>query len=126
MRKECKALHLQLSYASLFLILFAGRAVVPCFAAEKLNAAQADELAKAKGPGLREGITASFDAKDLKEGKAGRDVGRIFSLRRRRLRNQLCSSMKSPDLRCKFCQVPHFGMHRRISSQREKNIRFTT
>jgi len=40
------------------------------FAADKPNATQLIELAKTNSPGLREAITASLDAKELKEGTA--------------------------------------------------------
>ena len=40
------------------------------FAADKSNATQLIEMAKTKSPGLREAITASLDAKELKEGTA--------------------------------------------------------
>jgi len=45
-------------------------ALAPCFAAEKLNATQLIELAKSKSPGLQDAITASFEAKVLREGAA--------------------------------------------------------
>jgi enterochelin esterase-like enzyme len=44
--------------------------ILPAFAAEKLSAPQLIELAKANSPGLRDAITATFDAKDLKAGTA--------------------------------------------------------
>ncbi len=57
--------------AGVLAIVCVGMAVVsPCAAAEKLNATQLIDLAKSNGPGLSEAITASLDAKALKEGKA--------------------------------------------------------
>jgi enterochelin esterase-like enzyme len=50
----------------------------PVCAAEKLNATQLIELAKAKVPGLHDAITGSFEAKDLKEGKAWAGRGPDF------------------------------------------------
>jgi enterochelin esterase-like enzyme len=47
-------------------------------AADKLNATQLIELAKANGPGLGEAITTSLDVKALKEGKAWAGHGRDF------------------------------------------------
>jgi enterochelin esterase-like enzyme len=44
--------------------------ITPALAAEKSNATQLIELAKANSPGLRDGIAASLDAKELKEGTA--------------------------------------------------------
>ncbi len=55
-------------------------AASPCAAAEKLNATQLIELAKSNGPGLAEAITASLDAKELKEGKAWAGRGPDFFL----------------------------------------------
>ena len=40
------------------------------FAADKSNATQLIEMAKTNSPGLRDAITASLDAKELKEGTA--------------------------------------------------------
>jgi enterochelin esterase family protein len=48
------------------------------FAAEKSTATQLIELAKTPGPALREAITATFDAKDLKEGTAWAGRGPDF------------------------------------------------
>lgn len=42
----------------------------PAFAAEKSNATQLIELARSNSPSLQEAITASLDAKDLKDGTA--------------------------------------------------------
>ena len=44
--------------------------ITPTFATEKSNATQLAELAKSNSPALRDAITATFDAKDLKEGTA--------------------------------------------------------
>ena len=51
---------------SLLLFCFA----IPVIAAEKMSAPQLIDLAKSHGAGLRDAITSSFDAKDLKEGVA--------------------------------------------------------
>ena len=61
---------------SFLLFTLAGGA--PARAAEKSNAVQLIELAKSPGPKLREAITATFDAKDLKEGTAWAGQGRDF------------------------------------------------
>ncbi|MGA2300377.1 MAG: alpha/beta hydrolase-fold protein [Candidatus Acidiferrum sp.] len=53
-------------------------ALAPCFAAEKLNATQLIELAKSKSPGLQDAITASFEAKVLREGAAWAGRGPDF------------------------------------------------
>jgi len=50
----------------------------PAFATEKSNATQLIELAKSNSPGLRDAITASFDAKDLKDGTAWIALGPDF------------------------------------------------
>jgi enterochelin esterase family protein len=50
------------------LLLAAGGVITSCLAAEKLTATQLIELAKSKSPGLHDAITASFEAKALKEG----------------------------------------------------------
>ncbi|HYL86465.1 MAG TPA: alpha/beta hydrolase-fold protein [Candidatus Angelobacter sp.] len=47
-------------------------------AAEKSNATQLNELAKSGSPALREAITSTFDAKDLKEGTAWAGRGPDF------------------------------------------------
>jgi enterochelin esterase-like enzyme len=60
------------------LFVFAYSISVPCFAGEKLNATQLIELAKSKSPGLHNAITASFEAKDLTEGKAWSGHGPDF------------------------------------------------
>jgi enterochelin esterase-like enzyme len=48
------------------------------FAAEKLNAVQLVEMARSKSPALGDAIAATFDAKDLKEGKAWTGRGADF------------------------------------------------
>jgi enterochelin esterase-like enzyme len=48
------------------------------FAADKLTATQLMALAKSASPGLREAITSTFDAKDLKEGTAWTGHGHDF------------------------------------------------
>jgi enterochelin esterase family protein len=52
--------------------------ITPTFATEKSNATQLTELAKSNSPALRDAITATFDAKDLKEGTAWLAVGPDF------------------------------------------------
>jgi enterochelin esterase-like enzyme len=52
--------------------------LAPAFAAEKQSATQLIELASSHGAGLREAISASFDAKDLKEGTAWSGHGADF------------------------------------------------
>lgn len=52
--------------------------VAPASAAEKMSAPQLIDLAKAKSAGLRDAITASFDARDLKEGTAWSGHGPDF------------------------------------------------
>lgn len=55
--------------------------VTSAFAAEKLSAPQLTSLANSNSAGLRDAITATFDAKDLKEGTAwaGRGPGFFFA-----------------------------------------------
>ena len=60
--------------ASLLSLGFGGAAK----AAEKSNAVQLAELAKSGGPHLRDAITSTFDAKDLKEGTAWAGRGPDF------------------------------------------------
>jgi hypothetical protein len=50
----------------------------PASASEKLNATQLVELAKTGNPALRDAITATFEAKDLKEGTAWAGHGPDF------------------------------------------------
>ncbi len=52
--------------------------IAPAVAAEKMTAPQLIDLAKAKSVGLRNAITDSFDAKDLKEGTAWAGHGPDF------------------------------------------------
>jgi enterochelin esterase family protein len=62
-----------------FVLLCAtGATIASCKAAEKLNATQLIELAKSKNPGLRDAITASFEAKALKDGTAWAGRGQDF------------------------------------------------
>ena len=68
---------------SLALLAFAWTALVPTISAsEKLNAVELGELAKSASPKLREAITTTFAAKDLKEGTAwaGRGPDFFFAL----------------------------------------------
>src|SRR5271166_1081392 len=52
--------------------------IAPAFAAEKQSAPQLIDLANSHSASLREAITASFDAKDLKEGTAWAGHGPDF------------------------------------------------
>jgi len=72
-----------LAYKFIRLGIFAAATIAACVppgaaAAEKSNATQLIELAKKPGPGLRDAITATFDAKDLKEGTAWAGRGQDF------------------------------------------------
>src|SRR5258708_10159440 len=63
--------------------IFAVAAIAACaqhgaLADEKSTATQLVELAKTPGPGLRDAIAATFDAKDLKEGTAWAGHGPDF------------------------------------------------
>jgi len=62
-------------------ILLSFLLIASAFAAEKSSAPQLITLANSNSPGLREAITASFDAKDLKEGTAwaGRGLDFFFA-----------------------------------------------
>jgi enterochelin esterase family protein len=59
---------LRLAGVAILLIVFL--LIAPAFAAEKSNATQLIELAKTNSPTLRDAITASLDAKNLKDGTA--------------------------------------------------------
>src|SRR6266403_621029 len=52
--------------AILSVVMMACSESPPCFAAEKSTATELIELAKTAAPGLRNAITSTFDAKDLK------------------------------------------------------------
>jgi enterochelin esterase-like enzyme len=52
--------------------------IASAFAAEKMSAPQLISLANSNSPGLREAITSTFDAKDLKEGTAWSGGGTDF------------------------------------------------
>jgi enterochelin esterase-like enzyme len=65
-----------IAVASAAVLLFTGIPVM--HATEKLNATQLVALAKSANPGLREAITSTFDAKDLKEGTAWAGRGPDF------------------------------------------------
>jgi enterochelin esterase-like enzyme len=52
--------------------------IAPAWGAEKKTALELVELAKSRGAGLREAITASFDAKNLKEGTSWAGYGPDF------------------------------------------------
>ena len=56
--------------------------IAPAFATEKSTATQLIELAKSNSPALRDAITASFDAKELKDGTAwiGRGPDFFFAI----------------------------------------------
>jgi len=60
------------------LALFSFLLVASGLAAEKSNAPQLIELAKSNSPALRDAITATFEAKDLKEGTAWAGRGPEF------------------------------------------------
>jgi enterochelin esterase-like enzyme len=60
------------------LAFFSFALVASGFAAEKSTAPQLTELAKSNSPDLRDAITATFDAKDLKEGTAWAGRGPEF------------------------------------------------
>jgi enterochelin esterase-like enzyme len=64
------------------LALFSSVLAASGFSAEKSTAPQLIELAKSSSPGLHDAITATFDAKDLKEGTAwaGRGPEFFFAL----------------------------------------------
>src|ERR1700690_2167271 len=59
---------------ALLLICFA----IPVIGADKMSAPQLIDLAKSNSAGLRDAITSSFDAKDLKEGTAWAGRGPDF------------------------------------------------
>ena len=63
---------------ALRLALFSFAFVASAFAAEKSTTPQLIELVKSNAPGLRDAITATFDAKDLKEGTAWAGRGPDF------------------------------------------------
>jgi enterochelin esterase-like enzyme len=63
---------------AIVLIVAACLALSPCAVAQKLNATQLIELAKSESPGLQDAITASFEAKVLKEGTAWAGRGPDF------------------------------------------------
>lgn len=75
---QANSLPLQLLFQGFSLLMAAFLALAPCFAAEKLNATQLIELAESKSPGLQDAITASFEAKALKEGTAWAGRGPDF------------------------------------------------
>jgi enterochelin esterase-like enzyme len=52
--------------------------IAPAYAADKLSASQLIDLAKSNPAGLRDAITATFEAKDLKEGTAWAGHGPDF------------------------------------------------
>jgi enterochelin esterase-like enzyme len=60
------------------MVIIASWGVQTVMGAEKLNATQLVELAKAGSPGLRDAIGASFEVKDLKEGTAWAGRGPDF------------------------------------------------
>ena len=61
----------------LVLLLFLGFSL-PSFAAEKSTALQLVDLAKTNSPALRDAVTNTFDAKDLKDGTAWSGHGPDF------------------------------------------------
>jgi enterochelin esterase family protein len=66
----------RLAIASVALIAFSGSP--PAFSTEKSTATQLIELAKTAGPRLRDAITFTFDAKELKDGTAWAGHGSDF------------------------------------------------
>jgi hypothetical protein len=68
---RCSSLAVRLALCSLILVASA-------FAAEKSTTPQLIELAKSNSPGLHDAITATFDAKDLKDGTAWAGRGPEF------------------------------------------------
>jgi enterochelin esterase-like enzyme len=64
--------------ALLFLCFIAPGFIAAALAAEKMTAPQLIDLAKSNGASLRDAITASFDASDLKEGTAWAGHGPDF------------------------------------------------
>lgn len=77
---HAEAILLPITFAfRVFVLLCAvGATIASCTAAEKLNATQLIELARSKSPGLHDAITASFEAKALKEGTAWAGRGPDF------------------------------------------------
>jgi enterochelin esterase-like enzyme len=71
--KSFRSLNIAAMLTLLSLVLIA-----PSFAAEKSTAPQLIELAKSNSPALHDAITATFDAKDLKEGTAWASRGTEF------------------------------------------------
>lgn len=75
---------MQIQFMSLAvgLAVFSFALVAPAFAAEKSSAPQLIELARSNAAGLGEAITATFDAKELKEGTAwvGRGADFFFAV----------------------------------------------
>lgn len=70
----------KLALLLLFLIVsaFVPALFVPAFAAEEMSASQLIKLAREESGGLREAITATFEAKELKEGTAWTGHGSDF------------------------------------------------
>src|ERR1700681_3058867 len=63
-----------ISRSALLLVCIA----VCAIAADRISAPQLIDLARSNSPGLRDAITSSFDAKDLKEGTAWAGRGLDF------------------------------------------------
>ncbi|MFI5095781.1 MAG: alpha/beta hydrolase [Candidatus Acidiferrales bacterium] len=78
---KANSLPQRLLFQAFILLFVACLAFSPCSVAQKLNATQLIELAKSKSPGLQDAITASFEAKALKEGTAwaGRGLDFFFA-----------------------------------------------
>lgn len=72
--RVCTSTHM----AAAALAIGLASSAAPARAAEKSNAIQLIELAKTAGPALHDAITATFDAKDLKEGTAWAGRGKDF------------------------------------------------
>ena len=75
---KAKSSVLRLLFQAFILLFAACLAFSPCAVAQELNATQLIELAKSKSPGLQDAITASFEAKALKEGTAWAGRGPDF------------------------------------------------
>jgi enterochelin esterase family protein len=75
---KASSLRLRLRLQAFVLLILACPAFSPRAAAQKLNATQLIELAKSKSPRLQDAITASFEAKALKEGTAWAGRGPDF------------------------------------------------
>ncbi len=76
--RRIESAFLSISIFAFVVFSFGLKSCSPLLAAEKLNATQLIELAKSKSPGLHDAVMRSFEAKDLKEGKAWAGLGPDF------------------------------------------------